>query len=239
MDDPSIVGYRIVKADARPLARLHRAAFPDFFLSRLGEAFLVQFYLGFVTDPTAVVAISRDPAGIPRGVAVGTTDPVGFYRRLLRRRLFGFAVASSVAALRDPLAAPRLLSALAYRGSNPPGRTGALLGSIGVDPAWSGRGIGSALINGWTRQARRMGAETAFLTTDAIDNDPVNSWYRREGWVLCDCYDARPDRPMNRYEYDLLSIRDEVERSSENIENVGGKIPLRECSRRVKCLGSK
>ena len=46
------IEHSISKADAIPLAKMHRAAFPDFFLSRLGEPFLVQFYLGFVTDPT-------------------------------------------------------------------------------------------------------------------------------------------------------------------------------------------
>ena len=51
------IEHSISKADAVPLAKMHRAAFPDFFLSRLGEPFLVQFYLGFVTDPTAVIVV--------------------------------------------------------------------------------------------------------------------------------------------------------------------------------------
>lgn len=201
-----MIEHRISQADAVPLARIHQAAFPDFFLSRLGEPFLVQFYLGYVTDPTAVIVISRDSSGRPQGVVVGTTDPVGFFGRLLRRRLLGFVGASVRATLKDPRVAPRLLSAVTYRGDNPPGREGALLSSICVDPSLSGQGIGSTLIRSWTQRARAKGAELAFLTTDAVGNDAVNAWYRREGWVLSDRFISHGDRPMNRYEYDLRAL---------------------------------
>lgn len=204
----SMIEHTITRADAVPLARIHQAAFPDFFLSRLGEPFLVQFYLGYVTDPTAVIVISRDSAGRPQGVAVGTTDPVGFFGRLLRRRCVGFVGASTRAAMKHPSTAPRLLSALTYRGDNPPGRPGALFSSMCVDPSLGGQGIGSQLIRGWTRRARAMGAELAFLTTDAVGNDSVNSWYGREGWMLSDRFVAHGDRPMNRYEYDLRGLDD-------------------------------
>ncbi|WOQ16973.1 GNAT family N-acetyltransferase [Raineyella sp. W15-4] len=202
----STIEHTISRRDAAPLARLHRAAFPGFFLSKLGEPFLEQFYRGYVTDPTAVVAISRDNAGRPQGAAVGTTDPTDFFGRLLRRRFLGFVGASARATLKHPMAAPRLLKALTYRGDAPTGRQGALLSSICVDPTLSGQGIGSHLIRGWTRRAREMGAERAFLTTDAVGNESVNSWYLRERWVLSDCFVAHGDRPMNRYEYDLREV---------------------------------
>lgn len=199
----STIEHSITEDDAVPLAKLHQAAFPDFFLSRLGESFLVQFYRGYVSDPTAIIVIARDNRGCPQGVAVGTTDPAGFFGRLLRRRLAGFVAASVRAVLKNPSAAPRLLGAIVYRGDTPAGRPGALLSSICVDPAAAGRGIGSQLIRGWTEQARALGAERAFLTTDAVSNDAVNSWYLREGWVLSDVFVAHGDRAMNRYEFDL------------------------------------
>lgn len=204
--DRLTIGYSISAEDAPPLARIHRTAFPGFFLSRLGDGFLVQFYLGFLADPTAVIVVSRDDANRPVGVAVGTTDPEGFFGRLLRRRFWGFAGASARAALRNPSMAPRLFAALRYRGDNPPERVGALLSSICVDPAHSRKGIGSTLIKTWIRRAREMGAGVAFLTTDAVGNDAVNAWYVREGWVLRDQFVAHGDRLMNRYEYDLRPL---------------------------------
>ena len=201
-----MISHAISASDALPLARLHERAFPGFFLSRLGVSFLVQFYLGFVEEPTAVVAVARDAGGHPQGVAVGTTDPVGFFGHLLRRRLVGFTLAALRAAVATPSAAPRLLAAISYRGDVPPGRGGALLSSICVDPSQTGRGVGSALLAAWSRRARSMGADLAFLTTDADGNDAVNDWYRREGWVLTDRYLARGTRAMNRYERDLQAV---------------------------------
>lgn len=200
------IDHTITKADAHELARIHKAAFPGFFLSQLGEPFLVQFYLGFVADPTAVIAICRDASRRPLGVAVGTTDPPGFFGRLLRRRFWGFMGASLRAVLKNPAAAPRLLGAVAYRGDIPQGREGALLSSMCVDPDQSGQGIGSMLIRGWVRRAHQLGARSAYLTTDAVGNDAVNAWYLREGWVLHDQFVAHGDRPMNRYAFDLRAL---------------------------------
>lgn len=198
-----MIDYRLTAADAQPLAALHRRAFPGFFLSRLGEPFLRQFYLGFVDDETAVTVVARDERGQPFGVAVGTTHPVGFFSRLLRRRLVGFALASAAAVLRDPRTAPRLLSAVRYRGDAAPGCEGALLSSICVDPARSGGGRGSTLLSEWRRQAQIMGAERAFLTTDAEGNEAVNRFYERDGWILHDQFTTAQGRPMNRYVREL------------------------------------
>ena len=75
-----------------------------------------------------------------------------------------------------------------------------------VDPTLAGNGIGSALIANWTQRARTMGAERAFLTTDAEGNDVVNAWYRREGWVVTDEFIAAGGRAMNRYEFHLRAL---------------------------------
>lgn len=201
-----MIDHEIRFEDASALARLHQQAFPGFFLSGLGEPFLVQFYLGFVDEPTAIVVVHRDATGRPQGVGVGTTDPVGFFGRLLRRRLLGFAVASARATLANPRVAPRLLKAVSFRGDTPSDRDGALFSSLCVLPGLSGRGIGSALMNAWVHRAKEMGAETAFLVTDAHGNDAVNRLYAREGWVLSEMFVTGERRVMNRYEFNLLSL---------------------------------
>ncbi|MDO5500413.1 MAG: GNAT family N-acetyltransferase [Propionibacteriaceae bacterium] len=200
------LGRSIKPADAQHLARIHRRAFPGFFLAKLGEPFLVQFYRGFVAEPTSVVSVYRDEDGAPIGVAVGTTNPDGFFRQLLRRRFWGFVGASIQATIKDPKVAPRLLGAVRYRGDNPPGREGALLSSICVDPAHEGTGVGRAVLEDWARAARESGCEFAFLTTDAVGNDAVNAWYARGGWTLSDQFVAHGGRRMNRYQRDLRTL---------------------------------
>lgn len=194
-----MIDHRLTAADAKPLATLHRRAFPGFFLSHLGEPFLRQFYLGFVDDETAVTVVARDELGEPYGLAVGTTHPAGFFSRLLLRRLMGFVFASAAAVLRDPRTFPRIISAVRYRGDTAPGHDGALL------TASIPRGPGVAL---GARCSRRGGiAPTrwarAFLTTDADGNETVNRFHSRDGWTLNDRFVTAQGRSMNRYVREL------------------------------------
>jgi colanic acid biosynthesis glycosyl transferase WcaI len=186
-------------SDVRELARLHRRAFPGFFLSTLGEPFLIQFYRGFLQDDTAVTVVARDNRGVPRGAVVGTTEPAGFFGRLVRNRWPGFVAASASAVLRNPKSAPRLVRAVTYRGDATPGITGALLSSILVDPAFQGSGVGSLLIDEWAQVAASKGAGRAFLDTDATRNDAVENFYQTRGWHLAGEHETREGRKMNRY----------------------------------------
>ena len=193
----------ITAADVAELARLHRRAFPGFFLSALGEPFLVQFYRGFLDDQSAVTVVARSSSGRLLGAVVGTTEPVGYFGRLLRRQWAGFAMAGARAFVARPSAAPRLCRAVMYRGDAPADHSGALLSSICVDPSMHGHGVGNQLIEAWTSRARELGASMAFLTTDAVDNDGPNRFYQAQGWMLTATYRTREGRPMNRYSRSL------------------------------------
>ncbi len=191
-------------SDARNLAEIHKKAFPNFFLSELGVGFLTEFYRGYSTDPTAVTCVARDENGNPVGAVVGTTQPAGFYSRLLRRRLWGFGTAALRAALTGPQRAPRLIRAISYRGEVPTsGRDWALLASICVNPDAESSGLGTELVHEWVRRAREAGASVAYLSTDRDQNQRVNKFYRRLGWVVDETYRTREGRPMNRYVRDI------------------------------------
>lgn len=189
--------------DVRPLARLHRSAFPGFFLTELGEPFLVQLYRGYLADPTAVTVVAHGVDGSVRGSVVGTTEPAGFFHRLLKTQWPGFAVASVRAVFGRPGSTGRLLRAVRYRGDVPSSATGALLSSVCVDVDAQGTGVGGRLVDAWTQEVHRRGVHNAFLTTDADNNDEVNSFYARRGWVLDERFTTREGRSMNRYTISL------------------------------------
>lgn len=188
---------RLVLDDVPELAKLHIRAFPGFFLSILGEPFLRQFYTGFVGDPTAitVVAVQGDRL---HGAVVGTSSPTGFFARLLRRRLLPLILAGASASIRRPQAIRQLLRAARYRGEAGGPADGALLSSICVDPAARGRGVGAGLVHKWCDLAA-LAAPSAYLSTDAIDNDAANGFYRGLGWQLQHTYTTPEGRRMNRY----------------------------------------
>jgi ribosomal protein S18 acetylase RimI-like enzyme len=189
----------ITDHDVAALAHLHQRAFPGFFLSTLGERFLVQFYRGFLVDESAISIVATDDNGVPRGAVVGTTEPDGFFGRLVRRQWAGFVAASLAAVLRRPPVAVRLLKAVRYRGDVSGAAGAALLSSICVDPDWQGRGVGRRLVREWEKGAAVMGATGAVLTTDALDNAPANGFYVAQGWQVDGEYETSEGRLMVRY----------------------------------------
>lgn len=186
-------------------AQLHVAAFPNFFLSRLGPRFLREFYAGFLDDPDAVTAVALDHGGRVRGVVVGTLQPAGFFSRLLKRRWWAFALASLALVLRHPAQLPRLLGALRYRGGVPLPVSGALLSSICVAPNAQGIGVGRGLLQAFLDVVENAGL-SAYLVTDRHDNDSTNHFYVCNGWRLAGSYDTPQGRAMNCYVQDTSEV---------------------------------
>lgn len=181
---------------------VHMRAFPSFFLSFLGPRFLRVFYGSFVSDPTGIGVVAEENGHV-LGVAVGPQYPQSYFRKLLKRRWLAFCTASLGAILRRPSVVIRLYQAIFYRGESPTGPPRALLSSLAVAPETQGRGIGAALVRAWVEQAKARGCNGAYLTTDADDNDPVNAFYQRLGWVLQASYTTPQGRRMNRYVLDF------------------------------------
>lgn len=189
----------LASEDIAECARLHRAAFPTFFLSALGERFLREFYRAFLVDDAVAWVARASDTGDLLGVVVGHMSPAGFFRRLLIRRWYAFALASLGLVVRQRPAIPRLVRALRYRGQAPVEAGGALLSSICVSPEAQGLRVGRRLIESWTRELESRGVQSAYLTTDARDNAAVNGFYRSAGWHLSASYETPEGRLMNCY----------------------------------------
>lgn len=205
----SFIVRPLTEGDIDAIVSVHMAAFPNFFLTFLGPRFLREFYFSFLCDEagvgfTAVEAVSEKIVG----VIVGPVRPHGYFKRLLKRRWWSFCLASIGAVTRRPSTLKRLLRAVFYRGEAPLGPDRALLSSIAVCPSMQKSGVGRALLDAWLGAVRKRGASGAFLTTDAENNDYVNSFYRRCGWVLESTFETPECRKMKRYVYDFNPIGD-------------------------------
>jgi ribosomal protein S18 acetylase RimI-like enzyme len=195
--------FRIVPFEPgqiRTVVEIHGLAFRGFFLTSMGPGFLKVFYRSFLGEKTAIGFAAVDAAnGAVLGGVFGTTAPAGFFRRLALRKWAAFGLAALGAVAKKPGITIRLLHGLSYRG-DPPAHPGyALLSSIAVSPEAQGRGVGKALLDAWVEAARRRACPGAYLTTDAVDNDAVNRFYRKNGWTLEDAFVTREGRKMNRY----------------------------------------
>lgn len=194
------------------LAQLHADAFPDFFLTRLGQPFLRQFYLGYTKDPSAITSVAIQGTAV-LGAAVGTVAPAGYFKRLLLRQLPGLTLAAARAAVRNPAFVPRLARALTYRGNVPGHQPGALLSSICVAKTSQSTGIGTKLLHDWENRASAAGATHAYLTTDAINNNATNRFYQANCWIPTSQHTTPEQRRMNVYTRNLNAPDEHPERA--------------------------
>lgn len=179
---------------------VHKAAFPGFFLTMLGDRFLRELYQGFLQDFASIWLIASYNRHLI-GFVVGTTEPAGFFKRLLIRRWHAFIVASASGFLHHPLQiVRRFLAALVYRGEKPRGIDKAtLLSSIGVSPHYAGRGVGLSLVEHFCQEAFSRGADHVYLLTDEVNNDAANRFYIKCGFSLESSFTRDGERKMNRY----------------------------------------
>jgi ribosomal protein S18 acetylase RimI-like enzyme len=183
---------------------VHQAAFPGFFMTQLGPRFLREYYRCVVDDPTGVLLAEVDGATC-LGFVAGFRDPAGFYRELRRRRVrLGFSALRGIA-----LRPGRIITLLANNGrareaarlTQRPAT--AELSSLGITPTAAGRGIGTRLVRTFIDVMASGGADRVVLTTDAHDNEAVNRFYQRLGFVCVHTFEARRGRWLNEYEFPI------------------------------------
>ncbi len=203
MKDPHELADSIITAmDSKDISRVvevHLQSFPEFFLSTLGPRFLSLYYRGVVDAPEGIAFVSLNETGSPAGFVAGTSNPRGFYKRLLKRDWLKFSFASVSTLLRNPRAVRRVARGLLHPGKNPVGDDVAGLFSIGVLPELQGTGAGKKLVHAFLEEARKRGCSKVFLTTDRDDNESVNQFYEKLGFAVGREFTTQEGRNMNEY----------------------------------------
>jgi ribosomal protein S18 acetylase RimI-like enzyme len=197
-------------ADLAAVIRIHRAAFPHFFLTEMGPGFLGAYYLTVRRYGPSVFLVAEDDAAVT-GFVAGFGDSTGFYASMKRRwwRLFlplMLGIVRRPQLIRAVLAnLTRVLAGLGQpRGeSMPGGRSDCELASIAVDPACGGSGVGARLVIAFCERARDLGARTVTLTTERDDNESVNRFYRKLGFSVVREFHRGAERAMLEYELRL------------------------------------
>jgi ribosomal protein S18 acetylase RimI-like enzyme len=185
------------------VVQTHLASFPGFFLSFLGPRFLSVFYAGICAAPEGIGFVYLNSAGLPAGFVAGSSQPRGFYSRLLKRDWLRFSLASVGAILRKPRVIRRIARGLLHPGANPLGDDVAGLFSIGVLPELQGSGAGKLLLRSFLLEAGKRGCKRVFLTTDRDNNAAVNAFYQKQGFILGRYFETPEGRRMNEYWIEL------------------------------------
>ncbi len=186
------------------IAKLHKKAFPDFFLTKLGLPFLRTLYKGYLEDDKSGIIIAENKGRLVGFVAYSYDYPL-FYKKLLKNHLFKFAICSFVAAVKHPSFIKRLLGAFNKSESVIKKERYVELSSICVNPVINNKGIGTKLINYLKGLVDFKEYSYINLETDASNNEKANKFYIKNGFVLARTYVTSEGRKMNEYRYTPVS----------------------------------
>src|ERR1039458_132381 len=197
-------GVRIVPMErkhAAGAAEMHLLAFRGFFLAFLGKGFPRQFYRAAAGHKETVGYVALDDGDNVVGACFGLINARRFYRDLLRKRWWAFALHSIWPVLRRPAIIPRLLRACKHEGYPPPFSVHPL-GALPSKPARPGSqstGVAIALMRAACQEFVRRGVHAVYLTTDANSNDLVRGFYKAMGWKFIGYYTTPESRRMCWY----------------------------------------
>jgi glycosyltransferase involved in cell wall biosynthesis/ribosomal protein S18 acetylase RimI-like enzyme len=194
--------YVVRPANAQDLPEIisiHRQAFSDFFLTRLGAQFLRKYYELVLAYRSGII-LAREKDGVLQGFVCGFLNPPEFYR-LMWRKKSAFMLPALMAVLRQPSLTSKMLSGI-HRVQTSAAQAQPVtceLSSIAVAPEVSGNGSGKSLVRAFLAQSWNMQAECVSLTTDAENNDAANRLYRDTGFSVVRRFLQHKGRWMNEY----------------------------------------
>ena len=184
--------------DVPSVVQVHLESFSGFFLTFLGSAFLRQLYVATLMDPSGIGCVAENEKGVC-GFVTGTTEPSGFYGRLLRRRWWRFGLAAVLPVLKRPSIISRLFRAFSMPEKATRERGRATLMSLAVLPLAQGKGVGQALVQTFLETAARRHSRRVDLTTDQNDNEATNRFYKNLGFICERTFTTPEGRSMNEY----------------------------------------
>jgi ribosomal protein S18 acetylase RimI-like enzyme len=190
------------RADVAAVVRVHVAAFPGFYLSDLGPAFLRAYYRLILGHRGGCILVAEAEETVA-GFVAGFRDPSAFYRGMAAAKWrLAWPIARGL--LRNPRLIVRTVHNV-YRVRSaqhqPPLASGDCceLSSLAVAPEYAKNGIGSRLVARFVAENRAAGVAKISLATDAEDNDSVNRFYQRLGFKNEGIYQAVGGRWMHEY----------------------------------------
>jgi GNAT superfamily N-acetyltransferase len=195
---------KAVESDIVDVVRIHCAAFPGFFLTILGPNFLNLMYKGFLADQASVFLVAEVDSEV-RGFAAGAARQRTQVRRMALRQIFQLLAAIFPAAIKSPVVITRRLASKLFSKDGHPivPDNSMILRSIAVDPGQLGGGLAMDLIQEFESLCRFHNYQSVYLTTDTVNNDRVNRYYEKCGYVLASKFVQDSTRKMNLYRKDL------------------------------------
>lgn len=191
----------IIKAQEKDIpyiVAIHVKAFPNFFLTSLGEGFLRLYYDSVLRSPDGVLLIGRSEEVIT-GFCAGTLFSAGFNTRLIKSNLMGYTGQGIKLLFTHPLRIWHLFKNMTKENTDvgDKGEYAELL-SIGVDPEKQGGGVGKKMLLALEEEVAQRGRIKLSLTTDYENNEKAIGFYHSLGYYEWYDFVTYPNRRMYR-----------------------------------------
>ncbi len=188
--------------DAKLLAKLHILAFPNFFLTSLGERFLNTFYEKTIKSENGL------GLGIFNGdriiaFAIGTNQIKGFYKSLIRNEGLSLLLSAFPTIVYKPKNILRIIKNLLGKNDGFEPTEGGWLLSICTDPEYQGTGISQQCFLGFEKLIIDKSIMKLWLTTDSQENERANLFYKKMNYQLKCTFTNTNNRKMNLYTKNL------------------------------------
>lgn len=182
------------------IVNIHLNTFKGFFLTNLGKGFLRTLYIGYLEDKNSGILIAVEKNKVI-GFLAYSNNYSDFFKNLLRKKFFEFGFYSLISLLKHPTYFSRIFGAFGKSEEVKKNDKYVELASIGVEPNFEGKGVGTQLIDQLKKITDFEKYKYISLETDAKDNEKVNSFYRNNGFKLFYTYNTKKGRLMNEYHY--------------------------------------
>lgn len=179
---------------------VHLSTFQGFFLTFMGRGFLNLMYRSYIEYDNSGVLAAFDGNELV-GFLAYSGDLSGLYKYMIKKRLVLFAWYSFGAFIKKPSVFMRLVKAFLKPGESERQEKYVELASIGVSPKAKSKGVGSKLIDTLKAKVNFNKYEYITLETDAVDNEAVNRFYQKNGFVLEREFVTAEGRRMFEYRF--------------------------------------
>lgn len=190
-------------SDSYKIAEIHAKSFRGFFLTSLGEKFLIKFYNSLIKDHNNICLGLKENNEVIAFV-IGVKNNKSFYRKLFLKNISQLLPQLIKKFLTRPwLFIQLLVSYFSVNKIKLEAEFESCLLSICIDPAFSNKGLGSILIREYELVLIENKVVKYYLTTDSINNDATNKFYIKNKFQLSSVF-FQGERKMNVYIKEIL-----------------------------------
>lgn len=189
------------------ISRIHKEAFPNFFLTSLGVDFLKLYYKTVMKSPDGILLVSKTDSDTI-GFCAGTLLSAGFNTRLIKKNFMSYMGQGVMLLFTHPIRIWHLYKNLSKESSEvgDKGEYAELL-SIGVDPNKQGGGTGKKMLLALEEEVKNNGGVKLSLTTDFDNNEKAIGFYHSLGYKEWYDFVTFPNRRMYRMIKQLVSTQ--------------------------------